>query len=145
MVLPLTALQENVQWRQGDCKRNSIAALTQHLYPVHLTLGKDIQNQLEMQKEKGFNWDSFPPVFKYGAFIKTVFYNKSYTHNGEAGVALRKKANIYSFDLASLDNETTCDWLLSPVLSTNQSVGYHQVVLTENSQPDSTEPTYTTH
>jgi len=106
---------DNLLWRQGDCKRNSVSSLTLSVYSQKEAHGKDIKQQLQMQRNKGVELESQPLVFRYGALAKNRFYEK-HLENAEIEVVKRKETAVFSADLSSGSFAATLEWLLIPVL-----------------------------
>ena len=69
----------NLRWRQEDAIKNSISA-TAHAYFDHkVVLGKDSQQQLEMLRNIGVEWDSFPVGYKRGYYVAKREVTRTFT------------------------------------------------------------------
>lgn len=59
----------NLRWRQEDAIKNSISATAHAHFDHKVVLGKDSQQQLEMLRNIGVEWGSFPVGYKRGFYV----------------------------------------------------------------------------
>ena len=65
-------------WRQNDCVKNSISALSQSLFSPKMLLNKNSNEQLQMQLEKGVDWNALPTVKRFGTLVHKKAEEGSY-------------------------------------------------------------------
>jgi len=106
----------NLIWRSSfDCRRNSVFALAQSLYPAQQLMNLGTTSLIEkMKKEKNVDWEDQPPAFKYGSFVKKEIYEKEGEDykTKEKRTFTRTKVVTKSFKLGG-HNEKNVDMIFS--------------------------------
>eukprot|EP01130_Rhizamoeba_saxonica_P013263 TRINITY_DN5646_c0_g1_i1.p1 TRINITY_DN5646_c0_g1~~TRINITY_DN5646_c0_g1_i1.p1 ORF type:complete len:136 (-),score=26.03 TRINITY_DN5646_c0_g1_i1:109-516(-) len=105
---------ENIHARQSDCIRNSIHTLAR---VNHSTTELDMASramQLELIKNKGGDWESMPPWFKYGTFMKRKLVTKKKINEYDGKEIEYERKLWYTFhDLLENIDE---DWALQKIV-----------------------------
>lgn len=68
-------------FRQRDAEKNAISMYAQNLFPHKLLQNTIGIEQIEMMKNKNFNYDESPNLYKYGRFIYKEKVNKGTIEN----------------------------------------------------------------
>lgn len=67
--IPVSEVCNNLVWRQLDCIRNSKQMVAQANFSAKELHKKSCDKLVEMLKEKGIDWNSFPSTCKYGTTV----------------------------------------------------------------------------
>jgi tRNA(His) 5'-end guanylyltransferase len=71
--VPMWDVVNNVLWRQKDAAKNSVATVAQSLYSQKELNGiKSKDLKVKMLTEKGVDWDSLAPEYKWGTACRRV-------------------------------------------------------------------------
>lgn len=92
-------IYRNIIFRQNDCIRNSISQYARLFYSSKQLISKQRQDQFELLKEKGFDWEKDAPDWaKFGTKLTKVY--KVYD-NATKKVKYEVDANNVEFDNAT--------------------------------------------
>jgi tRNA(His) guanylyltransferase len=69
-----------IVWRSNDAAKNSISSAAHSIFSHNSLQNKNSEEMIDMMKSVGSNYESFPDIFKYGAFLKSVVVEKSLSH-----------------------------------------------------------------
>jgi tRNA(His) guanylyltransferase len=98
---------DNILFRHYDTRRNSVSMLAQTLYSQKVLSGVNRKQQLAMIKEKGIEYDNFPPHYREGLLLKKKIIQKEavnkITH--EKVLADRKEIVVVPLDLILKNRE----------------------------------------
>ena len=85
-------------WRELDARKNSISMAAQSVYSHNELLKKNSKEKIEMLKDKGIDWHSYPMFFKHGTYLQRVKKLSKFTCDELANLpekhAARKDPNL---------------------------------------------------
>jgi tRNA(His) guanylyltransferase len=91
-ILPKEEACNCLLWRQQDAIRNSIEGTAQANFPQKAINGLDCEAlKAKLSKEKGIDWDTLPPVRKWG---ECALKEDAEIDDGKGGKTIRKKWSL---------------------------------------------------
>lgn len=76
-------------WRWKDARRNAILSLGQSAFSAKQIHGKTTLQILDMLTEKGINFDTYPPFFKSGTFLRRVMIQRMLSDTEKRRIPLK--------------------------------------------------------
>lgn len=95
-------------WRNQDATKNSISMAARHHYPHRELQGKSGPQMQEMLFAAGVNFNSYPPGFKRGTWVRRITTERPYTaaerariapHRQPSDGAVVSRSEVVAFDL----------------------------------------------
>lgn len=71
-------VRNSILFRQRDCEKNAISMFARVYFSHREVNGKNGDDKIAMMKEKGFDYSTANPTYKYGRFIYKTLVEKTY-------------------------------------------------------------------
>lgn len=78
--LPTRSEAANVfLWRAMDARKNAVSMATRSVYSAKQMFGADQTRMRAMLADKGIDFESYPPSFKWGTWVRRVTFQRAFT------------------------------------------------------------------
>ena len=66
-------------WRAMDARKNAVSMATRSVYSAKQMFGADQSRMRAMLADKGIDFESYPPAFKWGTWVRRVTFQRAFT------------------------------------------------------------------
>jgi tRNA(His) 5'-end guanylyltransferase len=78
-------------WREKDAVKNAVSTAARVVAPERELHGISMQDRRELLKERGFDWESLPPTYTNGAYLRHVSFLKPLDEEVRQRIPLAKR------------------------------------------------------